>query len=43
VYVGQNVPVGEFVDVKIVDALGPDLLTAGVDVSLLDEFEAGER
>ena len=43
VYVGQNVPVGEFVDVEIVDALGPDLLTAGVDVSLLDEFEAGER
>ena len=45
VHVGQNVPVGEFVDVEIVDALGPDLVAAGVDVASLDEDEdeAGER
>jgi hypothetical protein len=45
VHVGQNVPVGEFVDVEIVDALGPDLVAAGVDVASLDEdeAEAGER
>jgi ribosomal protein S12 methylthiotransferase len=40
VHVGQNVPVGEFVDVEIVDALGPDLVAAGVDVASLDEDEA---
>ncbi len=39
VHVGQNVSVGEFADVEIIDALGPDLVAAGVDVASLDEFE----
>ncbi len=44
VHVGQNAPVGEFVDVEIVDALGPDLVAAGVDVaSLDDEAEVGQH
>jgi ribosomal protein S12 methylthiotransferase len=33
VHVGQNVPVGEIVDIEIVDALGPDLVGAGGDPS----------
>jgi ribosomal protein S12 methylthiotransferase len=32
VHVGQNVAVGEFTDVQIVDALGPDLVAAGASV-----------
>lgn len=32
VHVGQNVAVGEFTDVEIVDALGPDLVAAGASV-----------
>ncbi len=44
VHVGQNASVGEFVDVEIVDALGPDLVAAGVDIaSLDDETEADEH
>lgn len=40
VHVGQNVPVGDFVEVDIVDALGPDLVASGVDIASLDEFES---
>lgn len=36
IHVGQNVPVGEFAEVEIVDALGPDLVAAGVDMSDLE-------
>ena len=32
---GRMCTVGEFVDVEIVDALGPDLVAAGVDVEAL--------
>jgi ribosomal protein S12 methylthiotransferase len=37
IHVGQNVPVGEFAEIEIVDALGPDLVAAGVDVSALGD------
>jgi len=33
VHVGHNVAVGEFTNVEIVDALGPDLVAAGASVS----------
>ncbi len=36
VHVGQNVAVGNFAEVDIVDALGPDLVADGFDLSLLD-------
>ena len=36
VHVGENVAVGSFADVEIVDALGPDLVAAGFDLSVLD-------
>ena len=36
VHVGENVVVGSFAEVEIVDALGPDLVAAGFDLSLLD-------
>ena len=36
VHVGQTVTVGEFADVTIIDALGPDLVADGVDVDQLD-------
>ena len=36
IHVGQNEPVGNFVDVQIVDALGPDLVAAGADVEALE-------
>ena len=39
VHVSQNEAVGELVTVQIVDALGPDLVAAGVDVDALDESE----
>jgi ribosomal protein S12 methylthiotransferase len=39
VHVGQNVGVGTFAHVDIVDALGPDLVAAGVDIAALDEIE----
>ena len=37
VHVGQNVPVGEFAEVEIVDALGPDLVAEGVDLNDLED------
>ncbi len=37
VHLGQNAPVGTFVDVEIVDALGPDLVGSGVEVGALEE------
>ncbi len=37
VHVGHNVDVGEFTDVEIVDALGPDLVAAGAE----HDHEAG--
>ena len=36
VHVGQNVAVGSFAEVEIVDALGPDLVADGFDLALLD-------
>jgi ribosomal protein S12 methylthiotransferase len=36
VHVGQNVPVGEFSEVTIIDALGPDLVAEGVDLDALE-------
>ena len=36
VHVGENVVVGSFAEVEIVDALGPDLVAAGFDLALLD-------
>jgi len=36
VHVGQDVEVGNFADVEIVDALGPDLVAAGFDLAALD-------
>ena len=36
VHVGENVAVGSFAEVEIVDALGPDLVAAGFDLALLD-------
>jgi len=39
VHVGQNVPVGEFAEVEIVDALGPDLVASGVDLADLDDAD----
>ncbi len=41
IHVGKTVPVGTFLDVEIIDALGPDLVAAGVDVADLDEIETG--
>jgi phosphohistidine phosphatase SixA len=40
VHVGHDVTVGEFAEVTIVDALGPDLVAAGVDVASLDTEES---
>ena len=37
IHVGQNEAVGSFVDVEIVDALGPDLVAAGADRDALEE------
>ena len=37
VHVGQKVPVGEFAEVEIVDALGPDLVAEGVDLADLED------
>ncbi|BAN01964.1 30S ribosomal protein S12 methylthiotransferase RimO [Ilumatobacter coccineus] len=31
IHIGQNEPVGELVEVEIIDALGPDLVAAGAD------------
>ncbi len=39
VHIGKNGAVGEFVTVEIADALGPDLIAAGVDPSQLDEAD----
>ncbi|NND73891.1 MAG: 30S ribosomal protein S12 methylthiotransferase RimO [Ilumatobacter sp.] len=39
VHVGQTVAVGEFTTVQIVDALGPDLVAAGVDLDVLGADE----
>jgi ribosomal protein S12 methylthiotransferase len=39
VHVGQDVAVGSFADVVIVDALGPDLVAAGFDLAALDSVE----
>jgi ribosomal protein S12 methylthiotransferase len=36
VHVGENVVVGSFAEVEIVDALGPDLVAAGFDLAMLD-------
>jgi ribosomal protein S12 methylthiotransferase len=36
IHVGQTVEVGSFADVKIVDALGPDLVASGVDREALE-------
>jgi len=40
VHVSQNEAVGELVTVEIVDALGPDLVAAGVDLDALDDPES---
>ena len=39
IHVAGDLPVGEMATVRIVDALGPDLVGAGVDVAALDETE----
>jgi ribosomal protein S12 methylthiotransferase len=39
IHVPHDLHVGELVRVEIVDALGPDLVAAGVDVSALDEMD----
>lgn len=39
IHVGQTVEVGSLSDVKIVDALGPDLVAAGVDRRALEEAD----
>ncbi len=36
IHVGQNVEVGTFSDIQIVDALGPDLVASGVDRDALE-------
>ncbi len=36
VHVGQDLVVGDFAEVEIVDALGPDLVAAGFDLAVLD-------
>lgn len=33
IHIGHDLPVGEFVDVEIADALGPDLVAVGADAS----------
>ena len=43
IHVGDDVMVGEFAEVEIVDALGPDLVAAGVDVASLDIEESAVR
>ena len=39
VEVPADLPVGEFADVEIVDALGPDLVAAGADVDALADVD----
>ena len=39
IHVGQNVDVGAFTDVEIVDALGPDLVASGADVRALEAVD----
>jgi ribosomal protein S12 methylthiotransferase len=39
IHVPHDLAVGELLHVEIVDALGPDLVAAGVDVSTLDEID----
>ena len=33
IHIGHDLPVGEFVDVEIADALGPDLVAVGGDAA----------
>jgi len=40
IHVGKTVPVGEFSEVDIIDALGPDLVASGVDLADLDGPDA---
>ena len=37
IHVPDDLAVGQLVTVDIVDALGPDLVAAGVDITALDE------
>jgi len=39
IHVGQNVAVGDFARVEIVDALGPDLVASGADVLALEAVD----
>ena len=39
IHVGQNVEVGRFAQVQIVDALGPDLVASGVERAALEEAD----
>jgi ribosomal protein S12 methylthiotransferase len=39
IHVGQNVEVGSFAQVQIVDALGPDLVASGVERAALEEAD----
>jgi ribosomal protein S12 methylthiotransferase len=39
IHVGQNVDVGSFAQVQIVDALGPDLVASGVERAALEEAD----
>jgi len=41
VHVGHNVDVGEFTEVDIVDALGPDLVAAGADMASIGSGDGG--
>ncbi len=41
IHVADDLPVGEMTTVRIVDALGPDLVAAGVDLAALDEDHGG--
>jgi ribosomal protein S12 methylthiotransferase len=41
IHVADDLPVGEMTTVRIVDALGPDLVAAGVDLAALDEDDGG--
>ena len=41
IHVADDLAVGDFVTVRIVDALGPDLVAAGVDLAALDADDDG--
>jgi ribosomal protein S12 methylthiotransferase len=42
IHVSDDLPVGELTMVSIVDALGPDLVAAGVDLATLDDGDSSD-